>query len=147
MFLTYYLSVTLFRDIEALGSERNLLEQISKLEQMSSAELLLMLNMNVFPAAEVVSIRRELQLLKENAAGADDGQKDSGEGLEQELQVADKKSIIFRARRLDEERLLSQQFSDVADNVQYNIDHIEPNQHHPLSSGGYRKPVRDSARF
>lgn len=128
-----------------MGAERKKLEEIHQFEKMASAELLLMMNMHVFPTAEVGMIRKEIQLLRENCGDGDNHLVTTPLALEQEIRVADKKASLFRGRRLDEERIVSEHFSAAADGIQYNMD-LEIAQQNQ-QAGLNRKSVRDSARF
>ena len=143
------------REIEALGSEQSVLEELFKFEQMSSAELLLMMNLRVFPSAEVGAVRKEMQLLKEQP-GEDENSESSDQNalakaLEKEVRVAEKKAMLFRSRRLDEERIVGQHFADIADGVQHSIDadtgYYHQDNNEQQSRSGQRRPARDSARF
>ena len=117
------------------------------------------MNMNIFPTSEIGLVRREMLLLKEELSENknDDDTTDNVYNtpamivLEQEVRVAEKKAMLFRTRRLDEERIMSQHISDAAGGMQYieRDGEVQQQQQPRQSSGnGVRKSiVRDSARF
>lgn len=139
-----------FSEIESLCTEQSLLTELMKYEKTSTTELLVMFNMHIFPSSEVGMIRKDVQALNEKNSDMENSDDPSAvaAALQQELQVAEKKAIMLRSRRLDEERIVGQNFADIADDVQYSIDVDSRNDQQNISSGGaYRKPARDSGRF
>ena len=107
-------------EIETLGVESNILQELAKHEQAALAELLVLMNLQIFPSAEISAVRRETQMLKDVSTRDGDqvGERETAE-LENEVSIAEKKAALFRARRLDEERIVSQNFSAIADEMRY----------------------------
>jgi hypothetical protein len=113
-------SLFFYRKVSALSSEMSLLEQILNFERQSSAEMLLLLDLGVFPASELAVSRRELQILRDSLDSdrkimeSDDSnfdesgaQRDSDilfASVEQELQITEKKNLLLKGRRMDSQR-------------------------------------------
>ncbi len=112
--------------MEYLKTELN---SIYNSEINCSAELLSLTNIGVFPAAEIVQHKRDVQLLKDysdNENFIDDfiqswtnpKQQDIQGSIEnmksvlsQELAIAEKKLMMLKSRRMDEDRIISNQVS------------------------------------
>lgn len=89
---------------------------------MASAELLVLANMSILPSSEISVVRKEMQTLREQYSGESDEHSHSAaksELLQEEIRVAERKAMLFRTRRLDEERIMSQDFSDAAAGMTY----------------------------
>lgn len=137
------------REIENLGSEIILLQELLKQEQLATAELLILENLNVMPSVELLSIRREAQLVKDSLEQERDEDvqltvlshdNTSGTGsLDHDLVIAEKKVILLKTRRLDEERLLGQSFSAAAAVASMELDNL-PNYNHGGEPVTLRRP-------
>ena len=101
---------------------------ILKIEKDFSAELQILSEMKIFPGAELAIIRKEKKAIQDSnlAGAAEDGNTSDGAGnnnadestldplLEVELNLAERKLNIIRARRIDEQDAIKLQQKKMA---------------------------------